>query len=144
MCPFHKVNLTWKVPKEIQKWFQTTRQRRERKFLKICEGTRFSLLLHLPLLRTVTKKERRQRAAEEKKNRKTFIDTTLEPLFFSFISLSGRLDDAKDISSRKSNYTPSHALVVLGSLRRETKGIRRIHQTPTWEVAFDMPWVFNG
>jgi hypothetical protein len=38
----------------------------------------------------------------------------LEPLFLSFIPLSGRLDDAKDISSRKSNYTfrrhPPHRL----------------------------------
>lgn len=50
----------------------------------------------------------------EGKRRRTFIDSTLEPLFLSFIPLSGRLDDAKDISSRKSNYTfrrhPSHRL----------------------------------
>lgn len=32
--------------------------------------------------------------------------------FFSFIFLSGRSGDARDISSRKSNYTPSYALCV--------------------------------
>lgn len=112
MRPFHKVNLTWKVPKEIEKWFwMSGRQKREKErktFLKICEETRFILLPYLPSLRT---KNPNEVDRGRRKKRKTFIDTTLEPLFFSLISLSGRLDDAKDTSKRKSNYTPSHVLI---------------------------------
>lgn len=52
------------------------------------------------------------RFIERKEKKKKVAEISLEPLFFSlYVSLSGRLDDAKDISLRKSNYTPFHELL---------------------------------
>lgn len=64
--------------------------------------------------------------------------------FFSFIFLSGRSGDARDISSRKSNYTPSHALCVrlLGAWDLEDeRNLCKIHQASMFDVRLRHPWV---
>lgn len=134
MRPFHKVNLTWKVPKEIEKWFQMSgRQQKKEKNSWSSAKKRVSFYCH-------TLKP--ERASAEGGGRKEKLSSIPHWSRFSsrlFPWVAGWMMQKIPRRENRITHLPTLSLALSGCLKRKIKGICRNSsnanpKNSTWRV----------